>query len=61
MLPLTLTTQKSALVLAARYRFSFYDALICAAALEAGADTSLTEDMHDGLAVGRLKLCNPSN
>ena len=60
-LPLTLTTHESALVLAARYRFSFYDALICAAALEAGADTLLTEDMHDGLAVGRLTLRNPFN
>ncbi len=58
-LPITLTTHESAVALAARYRLSFYDALICAAALESGAETLLSEDMHDGLSIGRLQLRNP--
>jgi len=57
---LTLATHQAALALAARHGFSFYDALIVAAALEAGCTTLLTEDMQDGLVVeGRLTLRNP--
>ena len=56
----TLATHQAALALAARHEFSFYDALIVAAALEAGCTTLLTEDMHDGLLVeGRLTIRNP--
>ena len=57
---LTLATHQAAVALAARHGFSFYDAPIVAAALEAGCTTLLTEDMQDGLLVeGRLTLHNP--
>ena len=43
-----------------RYGFSVYDAMIVAAALEAGCTTLYTEDMHDGLMVeGQLRIVNP--
>lgn len=58
-IPLSLAIHEQALVLGQRYQLSFYDALICAAALEAKALTLFTEDMHEGLAVGQLKLENP--
>jgi predicted nucleic acid-binding protein len=39
--------------------FSFWDALIVAAALRANASILLTEDLQDGLAVGSLTITNP--
>jgi predicted nucleic acid-binding protein len=42
-----------------RFGFSFFDSLIVASALGAGARALLTEDMHDGLRVGDLVLINP--
>ena len=57
---LTLATHETALALAERYQFSFYDALIVASALEAGCTTLLSEDLHDGLVVAdRLTVQNP--
>lgn len=58
-LPLTLSIHEQALVLAERFQLSIYDALVCAAAQEAHAHTLLTEDMHEGLVLGKLKLVNP--
>lgn len=59
-LSLTAATHEAALVLAARYGFSFYDALILAAALEAGCDTVCSEDLQDGQVIeGRLTIRNP--
>ncbi len=58
-LPLTLPIHEQALALSERFRFSIYDALVCAAALEGHADTLLTEGMHEGLVPGSLKLVNP--
>ena len=58
-LPLTLTIHEQALTLAERYQLSIYDALVCAAALEGEAHTLLTEDMHESLVLGNLKLENP--
>lgn len=53
-------TQRDAMRLAKRYRFSTYDAQIVASALDAGCDTVLSEDMQDGLRVdGRLTIRNP--
>ena len=50
----------AALELADRYRFSFYDALVVAAALRAGCDRLYSEDMHDGLLVEKqLTISNP--
>lgn len=47
-------------MLAARYGFAFYDAVIVASALEAGCTTLMSEDMQDGLVVeARLTVRNP--
>ena len=59
-LPLTLAIHEAALTLAERHQFSLYDALIVAAALEAGCATLLSEDLHHGLVVAdRLTIRNP--
>lgn len=53
-------THDDAIRLAERHRLSFYDALIVAAALDAGCDVLYTEDMHPGLVIdGRLTVINP--
>lgn len=58
--PLTAATHDRALHLAHRYGFSFYDALIVAAALEAGCDSLYTEDMQHGQIIETsLLLHNP--
>ena len=57
--PLTLAAHTWALQLAERHQISLYDALICAAAQEVEADMLLTEDLQDGLVLGRLRVCNP--
>ena len=58
--PLTLATHETALSLAARYQLAWYDALIAAAALEAGCDTLLSEDFQDGLVLEKkLTVRNP--
>jgi predicted nucleic acid-binding protein len=43
----------------ARYRFAFYDALIIAAALEAGCTRLYSEDMHDGQRIDTLVIEDP--
>jgi predicted nucleic acid-binding protein len=45
--------------LARDHGFAFYDALIVAAAIEAGCDTLFTEDMQHGLTIDKLTICNP--
>jgi predicted nucleic acid-binding protein len=43
-----------------RYLFSFWDSLVVAAALEAGANVLISEDMQQGLVVeGVLTIHNP--
>jgi predicted nucleic acid-binding protein len=60
LLPITVTMHEAALKIAERDRLSFYDALIVAAALEAGCSTLLSEDMQDGQVFdGRLTIRNP--
>lgn len=57
---LTLDTHLLGLALAARYRFSVYDAMIAAAALRAGCSTLLSEDFQTGQLIDeRLKVVNP--
>jgi predicted nucleic acid-binding protein len=57
---LTAAVHDRAIVLARRHRFAWYDALIVAAAVEAGCGTLFSEDMHDGLKVeGALIIRNP--
>jgi len=57
--PLTADTHAAALVLAREHGFAFYDALIVAAAVEAGCDILYTEDLQDGRAIGGLTIRNP--
>jgi predicted nucleic acid-binding protein len=59
-LPLTLAIHESGIAIANRTRYQFYDALIIAAALEAGCATLFSEDLHDGQVIdGRLTIRNP--
>ena len=58
-LALTLDLHVSARALAEEHRLSFYDALIVAAAIEAGCDTLFTEDMQNGRTFGDLAIVNP--
>ena len=58
-LALTLDLHMSARLLAEDHRLSFYDALIVAAAIEAGCETLLTEDMQHGRKFGGLTIANP--
>jgi len=57
--PLTIETHAAAVALAEEHGFGFFDALIIAAALEAGCDTLLTEDMQDGRRIGGLTVVDP--
>ncbi len=58
-LTVTLAVHNAARGLAAGKGFSFYDALIVAAALEAGCDTLYTEDMQHDRTVNGLAIVNP--
>jgi len=57
--PVTAETHAAAIALARVHGFSFYDALIVAAALEADCDTLFSEGMRDGRAIGGLTIGNP--
>ena len=57
--PLTLNTHTGAVLLAREHGLSFYDALIVAAANEAGCATLLSEDLQHGRKVGGLVIVNP--
>lgn len=58
--PITMDTHESALSLAERSGYQIYGALIIASALEAGCDTLLSEDLHDGQVIERrLTIRNP--
>lgn len=48
-----------ALDVQARYRFSFYDSLIVAAAIEAGCARLYSEDLQDDQRVDGLTIENP--
>lgn len=53
-------TIREALRLAERYKYSFYDSLIIAAALESGCSTLYSEDMQHGQMIdGVLRISNP--
>lgn len=59
-LPITMATHESALKIAARIGYQFYDALILASALEVGCTTLYSEDLPDGQRIeGRLVIRNP--
>ena len=57
--PLDISTHTEALTLATSYGFNLHDSLIVAAALEAGCDTLLTEDLQAGQRIESLTVVNP--
>jgi predicted nucleic acid-binding protein len=58
--PVTIDTHVDALTLAERYRLAVYDALIVAAALRAECRRLWSEDMQNGMRIGRsLRIVNP--
>ena len=48
-----------ALRVTSRYRLSWYDSLIVAAAIQADCSTLLSEDLQHGLRIGDLRVENP--
>lgn len=58
-MPLTSETHAAALGLAREHGFAFYDALIVAAAIEAGCDVLYSEDMQHGRRINDLTIRNP--
>ncbi|HVN17302.1 MAG TPA: PIN domain-containing protein [Dongiaceae bacterium] len=59
-IPITFELHKSALTIAERYRYSIYDALVAAAALEGRCKTLYSEDLQDGQVIeGRVTIQNP--
>ena len=57
--PLTIETHARALQIAERYGYSIYDALIVAAALDAGSTVLYSEDMQHCQEIGGLTIRNP--
>lgn len=58
-IPLTTALHEKAVALARAHHFSFYDALIVAAASQARCSLLLTEDMADGATIEGLTIRNP--
>lgn len=57
--PLTVATHEAALEIAKRYEISFYDANICAAAILAGTNVLVSEDMQNGMHMDGMIIRNP--
>lgn len=57
--PLTADTHAQALEIARDHGFSFYDALIIAAAIESQCDTLWSEDLQRGRLIGGVTIRNP--
>ena len=58
-IPLTLPLHLAALEFARAHRVAFYDALILAAATEAGCDRLYSEDFQHGRRFGNCRIVNP--
>jgi len=59
-MPLTVKTHDAALQIAERYKYSIYDSLIIAAALEMGCNIVYSEDLQDGQVIeNSLTIRNP--
>lgn len=56
---LTVKTHEAAVMLAQAHSLGFYDALVVAAAIEAGCDELLSEDLQTGRRFGALRIVNP--
>lgn len=57
--PVTSEIHEEGLTLAQRYKVSIYDAMIIAAALQAGCATLYSEDLQSGMRFGALRVLNP--
>jgi predicted nucleic acid-binding protein len=57
--PLTLESHEKAVLIAKRYRLSFYDSHICASAILSDAKMLLSEDMQNGMMIEDLIVNNP--
>jgi predicted nucleic acid-binding protein len=58
--PLTVEIHEAGMRLAEQHKLSVYDAMIAAAALDAGCDELWSEDLqHDAIIDGRLRIRNP--
>ncbi len=57
--PASIPLYNRALDVQARYRYSFYDSLIIAAALNTGCDRLYSEDLQSGQRIEGLKIENP--
>jgi predicted nucleic acid-binding protein len=59
-LPITIEMHEAALRIAEKHGYNIYDAVVVAAALEAGCATLYSEDFHDGQTIdGQLTNRNP--
>jgi predicted nucleic acid-binding protein len=59
-LPITMEMHEAALKIAKQYGYGIYDALVVAAALEAGCAILYSEDFQDGQTIdGQLTIRNP--
>jgi predicted nucleic acid-binding protein len=58
-IPLTIEIHDKGLLLAERYSFRVYDAMIVAAALSGDCDVLFTEDLQDGMQIEGLTIVNP--
>ena len=59
-LPITIEMHEAALKIAEKHGYHIYDALVVAAALEAGCSTLYSEDLHDGQTIdGQFTIRNP--
>ncbi len=57
--PVTVDMHDTALRIVRRHGYHIYDALIIAAALEAGCSTLYSEDLRDGQVIDGLAIRNP--
>lgn len=57
--PTTNATFDKGCQLALGHRIQFWDCMVCAASIEAGARVLLTEDMQDGRIIEGLRMMNP--
>ena len=55
----SLRLYRASLDIQSRYRFAYYDALIVAAALDAGCATLYSEDLQDGQRIDGLTVVDP--
>jgi predicted nucleic acid-binding protein len=58
-LPLTREMQREAFALSKKYQVSIYDSQIIAAALKAGCNELISEDLQHGQRFGKLSVRNP--